>query len=64
MGVADVFEFPTPRQQATLCQTDGAAALASTDDVDELLQDIDVEGLDLDALEALLTDVTDTRQGS
>ena len=64
MGVADVFEFPTPRQQATLCQTDGAAALASTGDVDKLLQDIDVEGLDLDALEALLTDVTDTRQGS
>lgn len=64
LGVADVFELPTPRQQATLCQANGNAAPASSDDVDTLLQDIDVDDLDLDELEALLADVSDKRQGS
>lgn len=62
IGVADVFEFPTPRQQAALCQANGTAVSAAGDDVDALLQDIDVD--DLDALEAMLANVSDNRQGS
>ncbi|HDZ08111.1 non-ribosomal peptide synthetase [Pseudohongiella sp.] len=63
LGVADVFEFPTPRQQATLCQANGAVASPPADDIDAVLSDIDVDDLDLDALEALLADVTDKGQG-
>ncbi|MEK7258782.1 MAG: amino acid adenylation domain-containing protein [Pseudomonadota bacterium] len=68
IGVADVFEFPTPRQQATLCQPVGTPPVPR-DDLDALLDelgldDLGVEGVGLDVLEALLADVSDKQQSS
>ncbi|MEX2334969.1 MAG: non-ribosomal peptide synthetase, partial [Pseudohongiella sp.] len=65
IGVADVFEFPTPRQLALLCQSQGQgkSPAAATSSTDQLLEEINVDDLDLDALEALLADVSDERQG-
>ncbi|MGB4248276.1 MAG: amino acid adenylation domain-containing protein, partial [Pseudohongiellaceae bacterium] len=58
IGVADVFEFPTPRQQAALCQTSAETSVSNAG-LDALLDDVD-----LDTLEALLADVSDKQQGS
>ncbi len=57
IGVADIFEFPTPRQQALLCPTVNPQAAVSEDDFAALIDDVG-----LDALEALLADVSDIRK--
>jgi len=57
--VADVFELPTPRQQATLCSLAATQTAPSTDDLAALLDDLGIE-----ALEALLADVSDKQRGS
>lgn len=64
IGVADVFECPTPRQQAALCPSAGKQASAESDDIDALLEGVELDDLDLDALEALLAGVSDNKQGS
>lgn len=58
IGVADVFEFPTPRQQAALCPSADAPDSAADDDLEAIM-----DGIDLDDLEALLADVADNEQG-
>jgi acyl-coenzyme A synthetase/AMP-(fatty) acid ligase/acyl carrier protein len=59
IGVADVFELPTPRQQAALCASVEAQSPTSGDNFEDLLDDVG-----LDALEALIADVSDKRQDS
>ncbi|MBU2098954.1 MAG: amino acid adenylation domain-containing protein, partial [Gammaproteobacteria bacterium] len=64
LSVADVFEFPTPRQQAAQCTVahishDSVVPGADPGSLD--LNDLDLNDLDLDALEALLTDVSDNQ---
>jgi acyl carrier protein len=64
VNVADVFEFPTPRQQAALCSKPGSQASASDDDIAALLNAMAIDDLGLDAIEALLADVSDKRRDS
>lgn len=71
VSVADVFEFPTPRQQAALClsvgtegSSGGTEASTSDESLAALLDGVDMDDLGLDTLEALLTDISDKRQGS
>ncbi|MDO8910155.1 MAG: amino acid adenylation domain-containing protein [Pseudohongiella sp.] len=64
VNVADVFEFPTPRQQAALCAKPGSQASAADDDIAALLKDMAIEDVGLDAIEALLADVSDKRRDS
>ncbi|HEY0964060.1 MAG TPA: amino acid adenylation domain-containing protein [Pseudomonadales bacterium] len=59
IGVADIFEHPTPRQQAALCQPGAAAASNAITDLAALIDDVG-----LDDLEALLADLPDTSRGS
>lgn len=59
ISVADIFEFPTPRQLAALCPDVSTDKSIPDEDLVDLLEDVD-----LDALEAMLDDVADKGQDS
>ena len=59
LAVADVFELPTPRQQAVLCERAVPGESSSDDDLGAFLEDVG-----LDELEALISGVSDQRQDS
>lgn len=57
ISVADIFEFPTPQQQASRCLVVAVPAATPDEDIETLLDIVD-----LDDLEALLANVSDEQQ--